>query len=273
MDPRSGAILAVANWPQVNANDPAAAPPGALQDRAVGFDYEPGSTFKAVTVSGALQQGLITPDTGFNVPDQIQVADRTIHDDTEHGEETLTTSQILARSSNVGAIKIGMLEGARALQQVGAPLRLRGTDRRRPPERGSGPGAAAQPLLGLLDGQPADRPGRARHADADGDRLRGDRQRRHPAPARTRRRGRRQGAAAARRAPHHLDRHRASLRHMLEGVLAPGGTASEVSIPGYQLAGKTGTASARSTRSPTNTRKAPTWPRSSASRRPPTRSC
>ncbi len=78
----------------------------------MGFDYEPGSTFKAVTVSGALQQGLITPNTPFNIPDQIQVADRTIHDDTEHGEETLTTSQILARSSNVGAIKIGMLEGA-----------------------------------------------------------------------------------------------------------------------------------------------------------------
>ena len=78
----------------------------------MGFDYEPGSTFKAVTVSGALQQGLITPSTPFNIPDQIQVADRTIHDDTEHAEETLTTAQILAQSSNVGAIKIGMLEGA-----------------------------------------------------------------------------------------------------------------------------------------------------------------
>ena len=63
MDPRSGAILALANWPQVDANDPAAAPAGALADRAVSFDYEPGSTFKAVTVSGALQQGLITPDS------------------------------------------------------------------------------------------------------------------------------------------------------------------------------------------------------------------
>ena len=83
-----------------------------MQNRAVGFDYEPGSTFKAVTVSGALQQGLVTPDTPFNIPDQIQVADRTIHDDTEHSPETLTTAQILAQSSNVGAIKIGMLEGA-----------------------------------------------------------------------------------------------------------------------------------------------------------------
>ena len=112
MDPGSGAILAMANWPQVNANDPGASPAGAMENRAVGFDYEPGSTFKAITVSGALQQGRVTPSTPFDVPDKIQVADRTIHDDTEHAEETLTTAQILAQSSNVGAIKIGMLEGA-----------------------------------------------------------------------------------------------------------------------------------------------------------------
>ncbi len=112
MNPNTGALLAVANWPQVNANDPAASSQAALEDRAVGFDYEPGSTFKAFTVSGALQQGLITPSTPFNIPDQIQVADRTIHDDTEHADETLTTAEILAQSSNVGAIQIGMREGA-----------------------------------------------------------------------------------------------------------------------------------------------------------------
>ena len=50
MNPSTGALLAVANWPQVNANDPAASSAAALEDRAVGFDYEPGSTFKAFTV-------------------------------------------------------------------------------------------------------------------------------------------------------------------------------------------------------------------------------
>ena len=111
MDPRTGAILAMANWPPVDANRPGASATEALQNRAVSFDYEPGSTFKAFTVSGALQEGLITPDTGFEIPNQIQVADRTIHDDTEHAVESLTTSQILAQSSNVGAIKIGLREG------------------------------------------------------------------------------------------------------------------------------------------------------------------
>ena len=78
------------------------------------FDYEPGSTFKVVAVSGALESGLITPNTPFAIPDQIQVANRVIHDAEEHPEETLTTAEILAQSSNVGAIKIGALEGPNA---------------------------------------------------------------------------------------------------------------------------------------------------------------
>ena len=62
MNPQTGAILALANWPRVNANDPGASPAWADTDRAVGFNYEPGSTFKAITVAGALQDGLVTPE-------------------------------------------------------------------------------------------------------------------------------------------------------------------------------------------------------------------
>ncbi len=65
MNPRTGAILAMANWPLVNANDPGAKAIEALQNRAVSFNYEPGSTFKSVVVSGALQEGRITPATGL----------------------------------------------------------------------------------------------------------------------------------------------------------------------------------------------------------------
>ena len=63
MDPRDGAILALANWPQVNANAPGDAPDYARQNRAIGATYEPGSTFKAFTVAGALEEGEVTPDT------------------------------------------------------------------------------------------------------------------------------------------------------------------------------------------------------------------
>ncbi len=84
MNPKTGALLAVANWPQVNAERPGcvlqAGAEAAVQDRAVGFNYEPGSTFKASRCRAALESGLITPNTPFNIPDQIQVADRTIHD-------------------------------------------------------------------------------------------------------------------------------------------------------------------------------------------------
>ncbi len=69
-----------------------------VQDRAVGFTYEPGSTFKAFTVAGALQDGTVTPDTEFNLPPQIQVADRTIGESHPRGPVTLDTAQILAQS-------------------------------------------------------------------------------------------------------------------------------------------------------------------------------
>ncbi len=243
MDPRTGALLAVANWPQANPNDPAASSPAALEDRAVGFAYEPGSTFKAFTVSGALQEGLITPNSGFNVPDQIHVADRTIHDDTEHGEETLTTSQILARSSNVGAIEIGKREGATAFdrwvhrfgfgartgvelagEEQGVTLALSHYSGSSMGNLPIGQGELVTPMqmasayAAIANGGVLRRP---HLIEAIG----GVRQ---PLPA-----GRRVISSAT----------SSALRNMLEGVLAPGGTASEVSIPGYQLAGKTGTAS------------------------------
>ncbi|HYM55195.1 MAG TPA: penicillin-binding protein 2 [Solirubrobacteraceae bacterium] len=243
MDPRSGAILALANWPQVNANDPGSSPAAAMEDRAVGFAYEPGSTFKAVTVSGALQEGLITPSTPFNIPDQIQVADRTIHDDTEHPEETLTTSQILARSSNVGALKIGMLEGASRFNEwvhrfgfgarTGVELPGEETGVTLALDRYSGSSMGNLPI-GQGELVTPMQMASAYSAIANGGILRsphivaavGGRRRAEPAGHRI------ISATTA-----------SELRHMLEGVLAPGGTASEVSIPGYQLAGKTGTAS------------------------------
>jgi len=242
MDPRSGAILALANWAQAGAREGASAP-DALTDRAVSFDYEPGSTFKVIAVSGALQEGLITPETGFNIPDQIQVADRTIHDDTEHPEETLTTSQILARSSNVGAIKIGMLEGASSFNDwvhrfgFGAPT---GVDL---PGEEQGLTLALNHYSGSSMGNLPIGQGElvtpmqmatAYSAIANGGIL--------PPPHVVASIGGRRLALP----PGHRvisSATAASVRHMLEGVLAPGGTASEVSIPGYQLAGKTGTAS------------------------------
>src|SRR4051794_25568031 len=117
MDPNSGAILALANWPRVNANALAGAPAYASEDRAIAVNYEPGSTFKAFTVAAALEDGKVTPDTPFNIPPVLQFSDRQIHDAEDHGYETDTVAQILKVSSNIGAVLIGQRVGARSFSR------------------------------------------------------------------------------------------------------------------------------------------------------------
>ena len=174
MNPKTGALLAVANWPQVDLNDPGAyskpALEAAAQDRAVSFNYEPGSTFKVVAVSGGLESGLITPDTPFDIPDQIQVADRTIHDAEEHPDETLTVSRNPRPIEQRRGDPDRRARRRREVQRMGAQIRVRRPYRRGTAGRGNGRGAGAERILGLLDGEPADRPGRAGDAAADGQR-------------------------------------------------------------------------------------------------------
>lgn len=106
MQPTTGKVLAMASWPKVDANQPGDAPAEARQITATGFNYEPGSTFKPFPVAGAIESRAITPSTTFVVPPQIQVADQVIKDSHEHGVETMTAGDILAQSSNVGTIQI-----------------------------------------------------------------------------------------------------------------------------------------------------------------------
>jgi cell division protein FtsI/penicillin-binding protein 2 len=92
--------------PSFDANRFGAVTPDASRNRAVTDVYEPGSTFKLITVAGALSDGLVVPTTSFVLPYSIQVADRVIHDAEERGTETMTVARILAQSSNVGAITL-----------------------------------------------------------------------------------------------------------------------------------------------------------------------
>jgi cell division protein FtsI (penicillin-binding protein 3) len=236
MDPRSGEILALANWPRVDGNNPGGAPDYARADRAIQFNYEPGSTFKAFTIAGALEEGLIRPDSVLDVPGEIKVADRTIGEAHEDGNGALTVRDILARSSNVGTVMIGLKLGDTRFDRwvrrfgfskptgVDLPGEQRGIVLDVKHYSGSsignmpiGQGLSVTPIQ-MASAYTAIANGGIKHQPyiVEGDRKPGKRV---------------------------LSRRTAGeVSNMLEGVLAAGGTAPEASVPGYTLAGKTGTA-------------------------------
>ena len=112
LDPHTGAVLAMAQAPGYNANNASHTPQSLQTNHAVTDVFEPGSVFKLVTVSGALSEGLVTPETKFGLPSCIQIADKCIHDAEPRGYETMSVAQILSRSSNVGAVTIAKKLGA-----------------------------------------------------------------------------------------------------------------------------------------------------------------
>jgi cell division protein FtsI (penicillin-binding protein 3) len=236
MDPRTGELLALANWPRVDANNVDGAPAYARRNRALQDNYEPGSTFKAFTVSGALEEKLVEPGTTLQVPPEITVADRTVGEAHDGGGGTKTVARILAESSNVGSVMIGLKLGAKRFdkwvrrfgfgratgidlpgEQTGIVLR---------PEHYSGSSMGNMPIGQGIAVTPIQM-ATAYTAIANHGVMRrpyivkGD----APPPKRV------------------ISRHTADqVSVMLQGVLAAGGTAEEAQVEGYTLAGKTGTA-------------------------------
>ena len=118
MDPRDGSILAMATVPRYNPNKRTALNPELQRNRPVEDTFEPGSTFKIVTMIGALEDGTVTPGTSFTLPPLISLYDgeATLKDAHERGTETLTASQILEQSSNIGIYNIALGLGKERLQ-------------------------------------------------------------------------------------------------------------------------------------------------------------
>jgi cell division protein FtsI (penicillin-binding protein 3) len=242
MNPRSAEVLALANWPPADPADLESASEEALANHATGFTYEPGSTFKAFTVGAALEEDTVNPDTVFTLPPSIQVADRVIEEAHPRPTVSLTVAEILAQSSNVGAVKVGESVGPERFDSwvrrfgfgeptgIAFPAEEQGIVPALDDYSGStlgnmsiGQGVAVTPIQ-MAAGYAA---------IANGGILRAPR-------------------LVVREGDDPVDpptgqrvissRTSARLREMLEGVLAPGGTAAEVEVPGYTLAGKTGTA-------------------------------
>jgi cell division protein FtsI/penicillin-binding protein 2 len=236
MDPRTGEILALANWPRVDGNNPDGAPTYARRNLAIEANYEPGSTFKAFTVAGAMSEHLVKPTTTIAVTPTIQVADRTVGEAHDGGGGTKSVAQILKESSNVGSVMIGLTLGAKRFDKwvrrfgfgrptgVDLPGEAGGIVLR--PEHYSGSSMGNMPIgqgIAVTPMQMAT----AYTAIANNGVLRqpyivkGDQKppRRVLSP---------QIAG--------------QVSTMLEGVFAAGGTAEEAQVEGYTLAGKTGTA-------------------------------
>jgi len=109
MDPRTGAILAHATAPTFDPNNTKNLTQNLIRNPSVQDVYEPGSTGKVMTLAAALEEKRITPDTVFSVPYSIKRGGSTFHDHEKHPVQHLTSSGILAVSSNTGTIKIGEL--------------------------------------------------------------------------------------------------------------------------------------------------------------------
>ena len=107
MDPKTGAIVAHATAPTFNPNNTKNVPLALMRNPSVQDVYEPGSTGKVMTMAAALEEKTITPTTVFTVPYMLKRGGSPFHDHEPHPTQHLTSSGILAVSSNTGTIKIG----------------------------------------------------------------------------------------------------------------------------------------------------------------------
>ncbi len=111
MDPKTGHILAQASAPTFDPNNSATITQDKLRNPSVQEVYEPGSTGKVITVAAAMEEKLVTPNTVFTIPYSMKVAGETFSDHEKHPPQRLTTTGLLAVSSNTGSIKLGQSLG------------------------------------------------------------------------------------------------------------------------------------------------------------------
>jgi len=121
LEPDTGEILAMANTPVFDTNAFSSVEEPDRRNMVVNDQYEPGSTFKMVVTAAALEGGLVTPETTFILGKEIEVYDRVVHE--SHAESVpdrreLTVTQILAQSSNVGAVQLGLEVGKTRLVEM-----------------------------------------------------------------------------------------------------------------------------------------------------------
>jgi cell division protein FtsI (penicillin-binding protein 3) len=247
MDPKTGAIIAQASAPTFDPAKPITGNLNVIRNPAVQDVYEPGSTGKVITYAAALEEKLLNPNTVYTVPYSMKVAGSKFSDHERHPVQRLTATGSLAVSSNTASIKIGQQLGSNKLYQyltdfgfgksTGSHLPGESAGLLRPVDDWSGTSLPtfsfghgysvtslqATSVFATIanDGVRVTPTVVAGTTDASGNYI----------PAKNQQTKRVVSAETAR-----------EIRKMLESVVSPSGTAPTAAIPGYRVAGKTGTA-------------------------------
>lgn len=247
MDPKTGQIIAHATAPTFNPNNTKGVTLDLMRNPSVQDVYEPGSTGKVMTMAAALEEKTVTPTTVFTVPYGLYRAGKTFHDHERHATQHLTTTGILAVSSNTGSIQVGETLGSEKLynyltkfgigSKTGSGLSGESAGILHPVKDWSGTSAptvafgqgysltamqATSVFATIANGGVRVSPTViAGTSDSSG----------HFTPA-----GNRDSVRVV------SEETAAKLRIMMESVVSANGTAPSAAIPGYRVAGKTGTA-------------------------------
>jgi cell division protein FtsI (penicillin-binding protein 3) len=244
MDPRTGEILAMANEPTFNPNAYRQSTPAERRNRAVQDLYEPGSTFKIITASAAIEERIMPVDALIDVSGgYIRVGSRVVHDVRNYKE--LSFTDVMVRSSNVGAIKIGFRIGTERLSQYvqrfgfGRPIS--------PDFPGESPGIVWDPAkwtesalmsvsMGYQVGVTPLQMAAAASAVANGGTLV------EPRAIRAIYKDNRRHAVTPRAIGRSISPNTAATLTTIMEAIVERGTGREAQVPGYTVAGKTGTA-------------------------------
>ena len=247
MDPKTGQILAQASAPTFDPANKKSITLQSIRNPSVQDVYEQGSTGKVITVSAALEEGKVTPTTVYTIPYSLKVGTRTYKDHEKHATERLTTTGLLAVSSNTGAIQIGQSLGQDLLYKYLTKFGLgRSTNSKLP---GESPGLILPLDKWTESTLPTNSFGQgysvtALQATSVFATIANDGVRVPPTIiAGTTDANGNYSKASQSNAERVISAQTAQqMRAMLESVVSDNGTAPSAAIPGYRVAGKTGTA-------------------------------
>jgi cell division protein FtsI (penicillin-binding protein 3) len=247
MDPKTGHILAHATAPTFDPNDTTKVSLVAMRNPSVLDVYEPGSTGKVMTIAAAMDEKKITPETVLTIPDKLKRSTKVFKDHEPHPTQRLTTAGILAVSSNTGSIKIGeMISNDKLydyLTKFGIGTKtgsgLPGESRGILPKVADWSGTTA-PTVAFGQGYSVT----AMQATSVFATIANDGVRVSPTViAGTSDSSGNYTPTAARESVRVISPETAAkMRLMMESVVSANGTAPSAAIPGYRVAGKTGTA-------------------------------